>query len=433
MSMGRTFWLSLAFWLASLIPSGSLEVCGACEYLGPPCEAVWNTPLVFAGRVTAILPDRASEPWGPRRVRFSVTEAFRGADSPEIDLHLQGNTCDPDLREGEAYLIYGSHRPSGAGWVVTKCNGAKPLHAAQEDLAYLRLPDEKKNGSRVIGQVVYHSFDTSSADGRLTRVPVENVPVRITNGLTTAETRTDREGRFSIQADWHRHYEVAFGSVNGLVVAGNTSVWLPDYRACASVSAIARDDGRVMGIVEDSSGKPIPFFPLFLRTVPGPVPALEKRTMSGADGRFEFRDVQRARYVVGASGGPPRLYAGPDLSTEYPIEVRGHVDRVQAGRVRLAALDRAVLVQGTVIGEDGRPASGARVSVARRNGYSTLAELLTDESGVFRVSVIAGFGYEFIASMLRREGSREFLLDTKAAIPRADQDTSISLRLARSR
>src|SRR5688572_13600478 len=107
---------SLAVFFLAAAPAVA-DAC-TCRVAGPPCQATWESPLIFAGTVIEV--DRQPGAWGPRRVRFRITEAFRGTEQGEIDIHLRGGggpSCDPAFKLGEDWLVYGNNRwEGGPGW-----------------------------------------------------------------------------------------------------------------------------------------------------------------------------------------------------------------------------------------------------------------------------------------------------------------------------
>lgn len=222
--------LGLSVALIVLMPSPA-EAC-TCMLSGPPCQEAWKSPLVFVGTVIEV--DHAPGALGPRRVRFKITEAFRGTEGGEIEIHLRGGggpSCDPAFRMGEAWLVYAGNRwEGGPGWTTSTCSRTRRLSMAAEDLKYLRLPDEQKPPSHIEGRVMREN------------VPLADVPVIVTSGETRIEARTDRDGRYLIPVDTFRSYQIEFGrGADGLVIQeGRRQVLLPHHLACAVVDVYAR-------------------------------------------------------------------------------------------------------------------------------------------------------------------------------------------------
>ncbi len=236
--------LSLAF--VAMTPAAA-ESC-TCRPSGPPCQEVWESPVVFAGTVIEL--DQSAGALGPRRVRFRISEAFRGAETGEaetgeIEIHLRGGggaSCDPPFRLGESWLVYASkHGARQPGWTTSTCSRTRRLSGAAEDLRYLRLADQQKPPSHIAGQVTRDVYDAAKKRTGDT-VPVAGVPVVVTSGTTRLEAKTDRDGRYHIPVDAGRPYQVDFGrSADGLVIRGPSApVVLRHSLACAVVDGYVR-------------------------------------------------------------------------------------------------------------------------------------------------------------------------------------------------
>lgn len=319
----------------------------ACSCLpsGPPCEAMWNAALVFTGKVVEIVPLESATAGlpvelRPRRIRFVVSEAFRGADTAEVELHSRGGgsgMCDFPFQLGAEYLVYAHHRGDAAGWSTSTCSRTRRLHEAAEDLAYLRLPNANKGSSRIVGHVRHRWLDAASQ--RFVERVVPTVLVRVTDGKKVIEGRTDSNGMFVIPVAPLHSYEVTFGPVEGLLVESTAwrPVWIPDYRACGGVDGIARYDGRVSGVLVDSRGHPVSSFKVGLRTSPRiPYgPGFDQDVVTDGQGRFDFRGVQPATYEVVAGSALGARRESVAVLTRTPITV-GPSERVTVGRLRLA-------------------------------------------------------------------------------------------------
>jgi len=97
--------LAAAFLVALLIgPSADACTCGGG---GAPCQAFFDAPAVFVGRVVSI-DDRGDV---RRRAHLAVTEAFRGVTSREIDV----DTRPRRRRLSNTTFVHAS------GNVVTEC------------------------------------------------------------------------------------------------------------------------------------------------------------------------------------------------------------------------------------------------------------------------------------------------------------------------
>ena len=435
--------LLLSLTVAALFAvSVSAEAC-SCMPPGPPCEAVWQAGLVFSGKVTEIVSLEPSRPGlppelAPKRIRFAINEAFRGTDTKEIELQSRGGgsgMCDFDFRVGEEYLVYAHHRGDALGWATSTCSRTRLLRNAAEDLAYLRLSDSEKGRSRIVGQVIQRSLDRSSGYDRWAERLVPGVPVIVTDGKVTIETRTDSSGMYSVAVAPLRAYEVTFGAVDGLVVQSMAwrPNWIPDHRACAAVDAVARYDGRITGILTDSEGRSLPSFPVGLRSSPRIPhgPGYDADGLTDTRGRFEFRGIQPATYeiVAGTAFSSPRQR--PEVLSDANITVTPS-GRTDVGRLRLRL--PATRVEGTVITAGGAPAAAVSIRVNRSGRpYFMGRELVTDARGRFRLSLVAGSEYEIVASLLRQDAAGALNETATARLEATPGTETIRLRLARSR
>lgn len=392
--------LSLAVFFLAFSPARA-EAC-SCMVPGPPCQEAWESPLVFAGTVIEV--DQQPGTLLPRRVRFRITEAFRGTEQGEIDIHLRGGgdaSCDPPFRMGESWLVYGNNRwEGGPGWTASICSRTIPLRAAAEDLAYLRIPDAKKPPSHITGRVTKYVYDPSPGkEGR--SVGIAGVPVIVTGRTTRLEAQTDAEGRYSIPVESGSAYQVDFGRVEGLSIRGSgQQIWLPHYRACAMANAGVAYDGRVSGQIVDALGLPVPFLPITLASSPR---YLQRHTLTDADGRFQFDIRYPGPHVVTlATGLTQDTQALPLTLAPLSVPAAGHVD---AGQLRMPSSLKRTLVEILIEDSAGNPAAGAHVSFRQPdvfNADSYAPDPRADEKGAFRISLVAGQRLEVSAQYSRK-------------------------------
>lgn len=414
--------------IVMLVPRTS-EAC-TCPIFGPPCQEVWKSPVVFAGTVIQV--DRAPGAFGPRRVRFRITEAFRGTEKGEMDIHLRGGggpSCDPPFRMGESWLVYANSRgEGGAGWTTSTCSRTRLLRQAAEDVSYLRLPDAQKPPGHIAGRVTRHAYDFSQRRGGES-VPVAGVPVILTNRMGRRETKTDRDGRYSIPVELRDAYQVEFGRVEGLVIrAPVRELRLPHDRACAVVDASALYDGRLSGRIVDDRGRPVPFLPITLLSSPR---LLQQHMLTDEEGRFRFAEVYPVAYDVAPSTSlwqEPR--ALPEL-TWTPVTV-APAGRIDIGPLRIPPSLKLSLVEIVIEDSEGKPASGARVTFRQPDDYHTIESApLADQAGRFRVSVIPG--RYLVEAGYTRKTRAGAIYETGKVLIDAPGLTPIRLRLARSR
>jgi hypothetical protein len=94
-----------------------------CHDGGPVCEAFWNTPVVFVGRVEEVTVVQREGQFGPTvRVRFRVIEALRGTTAREIELFTYSTSCDLTFAPQEDWIIYAFPRGDGPGLTTSACS-----------------------------------------------------------------------------------------------------------------------------------------------------------------------------------------------------------------------------------------------------------------------------------------------------------------------
>jgi hypothetical protein len=140
-----------------------------------------------------------------------------------------------------------------------------------------------------------------------------------------------------------------------------------------------------------------------------------RATVTGADGRYEFKQVPAAAYVVTFDpselrGTHLRQYFGEveadnDLAGSLPAPLR-----LGNGEVRSdvsAALPRALAIEGRVLDELGEPMSNVEVSAHPWGAESWMAPRSADDRGVFRLFVLKPGRYRICATPRMHEGQTE--------------------------
>lgn len=90
---------AVAIQLSIVLPRMSACECGPKP---PPCQAYWQSPMVFLGTVTegiAISDGRIV------RARMRIDRAYKGVAEQELVLFDDGMCDGPDLHVGEQYLM----------------------------------------------------------------------------------------------------------------------------------------------------------------------------------------------------------------------------------------------------------------------------------------------------------------------------------------
>lgn len=429
--MGR--WLALPTLMVAafgFLPPGpgAEKACGVICPKRPVCEEFWDTPVIFAGRVTAIVVDREGDDYWIRAT-FAVTENFRGAESTKIELVLTDSTCNPNFHVGQSWLVYATNREGRPGWTTSDCTRTRLLSEVSEDLAYLRLPDSDKGWSRIIGQFVRERFSVKDKSVARDVQPVPGVRVTARGDRDTLQATTDREGRYELRVPPHESYQISFEPPPDLRMPGSGAavVQVSHPRGCVAADGYAHDDGRVAGRMLDAAGRPVQHFPLTLRISQDALySGFDRHAQTDVDGRFEFRGVMPHQYTLTASTLWEGTHALAPLRRE-PIDVAAS-ERVQLADLRLPASTRLVPLTLVVTDADGSPAARTRLMIRQDSGA---LELHTDGQGRLRLAVPAGREYEIVAVRYSRDRNR-MVTETAKQRVLAQQAASVRLRLARS-
>lgn len=416
---------------AAAVPQA--EAC-SCREQGPPCEAYWTTEIIFRGRAesTGRPADRKADPRQHVTTRFTVLEPFKGVGGATVDVRTPTGPASCALRfsKGREYVVHAS-RVSGV-IATSSCSRTRRIERAAEDLAFARsIAAGGVPLGRISGRVLLQSRELWTR-GYRTR-PMRDVRVLITRGDLDLELLTDRAGAFVATGLDAGAYWVALLDLPGRfrVEVDRAPVELRDGRGCAEINAHVYPDGRVLGRVIDSTGKPVRGLTVDLTVRTDSDRASSRgspdrlQAVTGDDGSYELTEVPPGRFVVGINtleyGTTSR-----DARVFYPGVLRpadaALVDVPAGARVKLQDFVvpesvRFVEIAGVIVDTSRVPVEGARVYLrgSRERDFILTAPVVTDLNGRFTIAGLLDQEYLLFAERPRPGNSR--WLDSTGLLP----------------
>ncbi|HVS17286.1 MAG TPA: carboxypeptidase-like regulatory domain-containing protein, partial [Planctomycetota bacterium] len=213
--------------------------------------------------------------------------------------------------------------------------------------------------------------------------------------IKIARIRGDGSFEFEGLTAGEYRFQIGEGRLRGERLDGEVrmSVEVPDQPEV--VLDLELPSGRVGGaVVDDVTGEPIQSAYVSLRALDAPQPtgflggmmrgqANTEREWTGEDGKFVFERLEAGRYRL--ESGPPRW--GGNRDAWAPIEPLEIALREGERMDRLTLrLEPALGLEGSVVGPDGQPVSGARLFARRGEQDSFMtANARSDEAGAFKL------------------------------------------------
>ena len=387
--------------LSLLVANATPAFACDCHDGGPVCQAFWETPIIFAGRVESVTQIRDGD-FARLKTRFRVSEQFRGAASKQIELVTGSTSCDVFFKTGQDWLIYAFPAWNGVGLTTGTCSRSRLLKDAGNDLDYLRnVYSQKSDRGRVYGTLL--------SPGTSTLTPVAGALVSLGytgRSWTVASAVTDAGGNYEMRA-YPGSYVLTATLPRGFALRHEPIVNLRDGRGCAKETLLVARTSDVTGYVVDHSGSPIPNLTIELMRLDTFDTAPSRlRTITDNRGYFAANDLEVGRYkaaiVLGAQkgGGPSYLPLGhpKDPRHEPQFETEGGKTRA-LGVLKLPATVKVAQVNGVVANADGRPAPHAtiRVKVDVDGDEYPWTTIQTDSHGRFAFGLATGTRYRFVA------------------------------------
>jgi hypothetical protein len=409
--------------LITLAATGRADAC-SCKVPGPPCEAAWQTSVVFVGRVLDITTiERPARLEGvneltisEHRVRVRVVESFRSAVTNEADVITAsgGASCGYEFAVGQTYLIYASDDSTGR-LSTSHCSRTRPLGEASEDLAYLRSIGPQPGALGIIQGVVKRWNESSNAGEVLPDTPLGGATVVLESNGRRYEARTEKDGTYRMQVPAGR-YRVDAQVPDGWYLPSSPMgrfVELLDARGCAGADVIVRADGRISGRVVNARGDSVAGIMVEAVVFSSPDWPDQKGTVfTNERGDYELSRLPPGRYVIGVgqtmrgrgrSQGGLLLHPGvTDLAAATRVDL-GNSERLAVADVILPDSARTAPITGVVRDSSGRPVSGVEIWLYGEGTTIAAGPALTDRAGSFHVTMPVG-RYRISAEL--RDGMR---------------------------
>jgi len=394
--------VTIALQLGIAVPR--MSACECNTDLLPPCQAYWQSPMVFLGTVTESLPTSDIR---IVRHRMTVDRAFKGVTQTQVTLLDNGMCAGAVFRVGEQYLMY--TRPlNGVDLEARGCTRSRHVKSAGEDLKYLEGLENAAPTAAIFGRVA------AWPEGPGDKVPQPGASVHLQGAGETLTVTADARGRYSFeglepgkytvsadQPDFHMP-EQDYGAFSATVEA----------RGCAQIDVTLRKNwpGVIAGRLVRPDGTP-PAAGIHLnlpRLRDGRDGAYEIRDTVHTDdhGDYAFRNVRPGTYKVVVhrccltSEVPnPAVYWPAGDSEEDGSEilvgasyVGNHYD------FQLPEELKSRTVSGQVLDPDGKPASGSKVWLLYTEDEDqqccrAVNDVRTDQEGHFSLTITEGIKY----------------------------------------
>jgi hypothetical protein len=390
---------------------------------GPPCQAYWQSDVIFAGTVKGITSKSVKETFGDdqgfwvtiRVVSFAVENTYKGTHNSYIEVltGAGGGDCGYGFTPGGRYMVYAYRSEKGGLLYTGICSRTRPLDEASEDIEYFKNIPVPGTGASIMGKVTLTTASLKNQDGRMQLKELEGVritAVSVSGAGRTFEAVTNSTGKFSMSGLPPGKYKVTADLADGVSNYRTREVELVD-RGCAGVDFWARENGEVSGKVVDAQRNPVKGarVDIIPKDEAFSAKPLGKSSFTLDDGTFRMDWLPQGKYLLGLNLSVSGNSDCPVVRTYYP----GFADPEQASAIdlgtgqklkdlviRMPAPVRARrTITGTVVWPDGSPAVNAGIGLANAEGhaYSIGGRKGVDDKGRFTFEVTEGCKYQISA------------------------------------
>ena len=417
MTLNRALLVCQVLVVSVIAPAGEALAC-VCARVGSPCAAIASSDaVIFSGTALEVSgpQDPAGSPSSERvvRVRFSVTELFRGAPAETIVVSTPENSgmCGYAFEAGESYLVYASRTAQGV--VTSACSRTTHLSVAKDDLEMLHEAAQGAVRPRLQGSAV---LLMARMNGTLIPATVGGLPdikVVARTGSTAHEATTDETGSFrfiglepglyTVRVDPNERFQPMFDR--------EVTAQLDDCSAEANLLLTVRS---LSGTVRRPDGSPARDLRITVVDVKRVSASDSVITFTDREGRWKIDGLPDGRYLVGFD-----VFQAPSARSPFPplwypgVAQAGKGEEIALSDQRPRQLDLTLpaplprrTIRGLVLSASGQPVQGARVSIIDVEFPNQEAgEATSDAEGRFAIEAVDGRQVSVRARLIARGGS----------------------------
>ena len=407
------------FCLVFIAPAVALGC--SCRFEDPPA-AFNRADAIFIGQMlggsetfsTLLTQDRTSLELEAGRVRFAVTEVFKGKTpaTGEIAINMpsmRGTSCgDYGLKRGLIYLVYAYRNPQDKEFLysgVCTRTGSVESEGTKADLAFLKNLPAAGSGGTIRGRIW---LDVKKVEGGSAEV-ISGVTVGIRDRYgKEITTVTDANGEFTVSKLKAGKYRVEPRLPKHYYIDEPfEDVQISDL-GTADVGFEAYFNGYVSGRMIDINGAEYNDAILHLRSVDDKDERWIIGHSEGKNGVFRFDGVPAGNYIISLElqhedPGRERIYYYPGTYTRADAKsVKVDLGKEVSGLTfKLPSEYLIKTIEGQVFWKDGSSASGVDLLLlcpqsTTPDGYaveSSPPSVETTKSGRFTIQVFAGETY----------------------------------------
>lgn len=184
--------------LLVLIPSPVLPC--TCSRIGPPCQDVWHSEVVFVGTVVdgpIAWWTRWFHEFGSVVTSFRVDDGVRGVNTGDIvRVSTTVGGCGFWFKRTQSYVVYARYDRDNV-LRAGSCGRIDLVSEAATDIEYFRALRAGRAPTRIYGFVTLDGEDTGFGGGANASRPVGGVPIEVQQNGIVWSTVTGSDGAFS--------------------------------------------------------------------------------------------------------------------------------------------------------------------------------------------------------------------------------------------